>query len=398
MRLPRTFVLPIAISLAACGGEPEPPSASTPAASTAGADLAGGRTGRGPSISGAGRGLGVLSRNLYLGADITRAFQAATPSEFVAATTAIWAMVNRNDFHVRAEALADEIAEVRPALVGLQEAYLWRAQDPGDLATGGTTPATTVVFDYVAELLAALADRGLRYEVAAEVELFDFEAPIATGQDVRATDRGVILARAGVKTANPVGQVFSTLLPVQVAGQTITVPRGWVSVDVMHRGAWVRFVSTHLEAFAPEVRDAQAAELAAALAEEARPVILAGDLNSAPGTGGEAVLAGAGFDDVWAALNPETEGNTCCWLEDLTVPSPPAPPLSERIDYVLTRGELLPLDAEVLGEEDEDRVGGLWPSDHAGVLARVRVSQVRQGAPGHEALPAGVDPVNALSR
>lgn len=315
--------------------------------------------------------VGVLSRNLYLGAELTPVIQSTTPQQFLAATTAVWAMVNRNDFHVRARAIAEEIAWTRPALIGLQEAYTWRIQDPGDALAGGTTPATTVVYDYVPEILAQLQRRGLHYRVAAQVELFDFEAPIATGQDVRMTDHGVVLARADVETRNPAGQVYATLLPVQVLGQVHPVKRGWAAVDArLHGGAWLRFVSTHLESYAAPVRVAQAQELAAALASLTGPVVLVGDLNSHPGEEGEAVLAAAGFTDAWSTLYPARPGLSCCWLEDLTIPSPPAPPFSERIDYVLYRGaRIRPLLADVLGDRPWERERGLWPSDHGGVAA-----------------------------
>ncbi|MGC3999316.1 MAG: endonuclease/exonuclease/phosphatase family protein [Anaeromyxobacter sp.] len=284
-------------------------------------------------------------------------------------------MVQANDFHARAEAVADEIATTGPALVGLQEAYLWRVQDPGDLLIGGTAPATTVAYDYVADLLAALARRGLTYRVAAQVELMDFEAPVATGQDVRLTDCGVILARADVKTTRAAGQVFQTLLPVPVMGQTLPIKRGWVAVDAKVHGDALRFVSTHTEAYHPGVRTAQAVELAGALAGEERPVVLVGDSNSDPGTEAEAVLAAAGFTDVWATVRPAQAGLTCCWAEDLRVDSPPAPPLSQRIDYVLVRGAVRPLWAEVLGNASDDCVGGLWPSDHAGLVGWVGLRQ-----------------------
>ena len=122
----------------------------------------------------------------------------------------------------------------------------------------------------------------------------------------------MILAREDVHTSNPQGRVFATLLPVGVLGQTVLVMRGCVSVDVKYRGEELRFVSTHLESFHPGVRQAQAAELAAILAPVKGQVILVGDLNSHPGTEGAAILAGAGFKDAWATLNPTDPGLTCC--------------------------------------------------------------------------------------
>jgi endonuclease/exonuclease/phosphatase family metal-dependent hydrolase len=160
-------------------------------------------------------------------------------------------------------------------------------------------------------------------------------------------------------------------LPVAVLGQTVLVKRGWVSVDVKYRGEQLRFVSTHLESFHPGVRQAQAAELATMLSGEKGQVILVGDLNSHPGTEGAAILVGAGFTDTWAALNPTDPGLTCCWPEDLTSTSPP---FSERIDYVLTRGIAGPVAARITGDDLASRVSGLWPSDHGGLFAELRIA------------------------
>ena len=305
--------------------------------------------------------------NLYLGADLTPVIQSQNLQQFLAATTAVWTMVVKNDFHARAQALADEIAARRPGLVGLQEAFTWRVQTPAD---GQATPATQVAYDYVPELLAALAARHLHYRAVAAVNLLDFEAPTLLGNDARLTDHGVILARNDVKVARPTGVVFTNLLPVSVLGQSVAVKRGYVAVDAKVKGVWLRFVSVHLESFHPGIRSLQAVELAGALATETRPVILVGDLNSHPGTEGEAVLAAAGFRDAWATLHPSSAGLTCCWPEDLTAT---APGFSERIDYVLTRGPLDPRSTEVFGTDPAAHVSGLWPSDHGGVSAVLRL-------------------------
>ena len=315
------------------------------------------------------KGIRVETRNLYLGADLTPVIAATDFATFIGATTAAWAMVQKNDYHARAKALAAEIAAQPPALIGLQEAYTWRTQTPAD---GPATPATQVAYDYVPELLAALKARGLEYRSVAQVELLDFEAPTLFGNDARLTDHGVILARKDVKTRNPAGVVFANLLPVTVLGQTVFVKRGYVAVDVKHRGEWLRFVSTHLESFHPGIRMLQAGQLAVALATETRPVVLVGDLNSHPGTEGAAILAGAGFRDVWAELHPGRPGLTCCWPEDLTKSNPG---FSERIDDVLVRGPLEPHAAAVSGADPASRVAGLWPSDHGGLFAELRFEE-----------------------
>jgi endonuclease/exonuclease/phosphatase (EEP) superfamily protein YafD len=325
------------------------------------------------SMAGGNKVIGVMTRNLYLGADLTPVIQSQSLPQFLAATTAVWTMVRKNDFHARAHAVAAEIAANRPALVGLQEAFTWRTQVPAD---GQATPATDIAYDYVPELIAALAARGLEYRAVATVGLLDFEAPTLLGNDARLTDHGAILARSDVETSNPQGGVYGTLLPLSVLGQPLFVKRGWVSVDVKYRGEQLRFVSTHLESFHAGVRQAQASELATVLASEPKQIILVGDLNSHPGTEGEAILAGAGFSDTWAALHPSNPGLTCCWPEDLTLT---APPFSERIDYVLTRGVAGPVAASVTGSEPASRLSGLWPSDHGGLFAEVRIANEGRG-------------------
>jgi len=89
------------------------------------------------------------------------------------------------------------------------------------------------------------------------------------------------------------------------------------------------------------------------------------------------VLGGAGFADAWSALHPVEAGNTCCHLTDL---SNPVPNLTQRIDYVFARGpEQHPAglsgDVHLLGAVSGDRLSGLgiWPSDHAGLAAQLRL-------------------------
>jgi endonuclease/exonuclease/phosphatase family metal-dependent hydrolase len=322
-------------------------------------------------------GLKVMTRNLYLGADLTPAFGASSVAQVVAATTSIWTMVQANDFTDRARALAAEIVAQQPDLVGLQEVSLWRTQTPSDSITGGTTPATTVVYDYLELLLAELRARGLTYTAVATVDLTDIELPVATSTtsfiDVRFTDRGVILARQGVPTSNNSGQVYATLLPIPIpaAGLTVSVKRGWLRTNVVVDGRPVTFVSTHLESASGAVRTAQANELMTALQGETGRVVAVGDFNSDPGTEGHLAATTAGFTDAWTAVHGQDPGLTCCWPEDLTQT---APPFDKRIDLVLTRGALRPTSVTIVGEETADRTtAGRWPSDHAGVAAAIDV-------------------------
>ncbi len=81
----------------------------------------------------------VMSRNIYLGADLTQAIDAGTPIELAIAAQEIW-----NDVHStlplkRAKLQAKEIAEAKPDLVGLQEVALWRGDFTDEDANGPGT-------------------------------------------------------------------------------------------------------------------------------------------------------------------------------------------------------------------------------------------------------------------
>lgn len=326
--------------------------------------------------------LTVVTRNLYLGADLGPIIAATTPQEFLKATSDAWAQVNANDFGARADKIADEIVAAAPDLVGLQEVSLWRTQSPSD-SVGARAPATTVAIDYLQLLLDKLAARGHPYVAVNTVESFDIEVPVSTAQatiDVRVTDRDVILAVAGLQVANARGGTYSdaNLLLLSLLGQPLAVKRGWQSVDVTIGALPITVVNTHLEAFAAAPRVAQAIELASTLDTSTGRVVLMGDLNSTPDTEAAAVLAGVRFEDTWMTLHAADPGFTCCFPPDLHQTGA----LDQRIDYVLTRGSLAPataapapLDAKVIGEETADKTSsGLWPSDHAGLTVTLRPS------------------------
>jgi hypothetical protein len=130
-----------------------------------------------------------------------------------------------------------------------------------------------------------------------------------------------------------------------------------------------------------DVRTRQAEELLSLLPAD-RPVILAGDFNSGPGTstGAYDVLT-ASFEDAYAVRNPDGDGYTCCHASDLRNEQPS---LSRRIDAVLYRGGVRPTTASRVGHEADDRlsveVNGeterIWPSDHAGVVATFETAPI----------------------
>jgi endonuclease/exonuclease/phosphatase family metal-dependent hydrolase len=333
----------------------------------------------------------VMTRNLYLGADLTPAIAASDIPSLAVAASGIWAVVQATNFPDRAKALAREIKKAKPDLIGLQEAALWRTGIPDGPPIFGGTPATTVVYDFLQSLLDDLDAIGAPYDVVIVQAEADLESITASGFDIRLTQRDVILARQKfadkkhVALDNAQSAHFVTNLTLPLAGGLafVTSTRGWTAVDVTldkQERKTFRFINTHLEAFHPIVRDVQANELIAVggPADTGTTVVLAGDLNSDalqafPDSLAINTLLGAGFTDTWLLRKHKHDdpGLTCCYGEVLL--DPDASGFNSRIDHVLTLPETKVSKADVVGTDPDDRSpdDGLWPSDHAGVVTKL---------------------------
>src|SRR5437870_8873041 len=77
------------------------------------------------------RGITVLTRNIYLGADLGPVLT-APPAQIPLVVAQTFAKIQATNFPGRAGRLAQEIAATAPHLVGLQEVTLYRRQSPGD--------------------------------------------------------------------------------------------------------------------------------------------------------------------------------------------------------------------------------------------------------------------------
>ena len=344
----------------------------------------------------------VMSRNLFLGADLSPAIGATTIPQAIDGSGVIWNELVSTRFADRALPLAREIKASNADLVGLQEVALWRSQTPSDggappiSPVPGATPATHVHEDFLAILRQRLKAVGARYKVVVVQKEFDAELPVdvdgsdATGTgplavfgadfDARLTMRDVILVRRGSKVklgATRKGH-FETRYEPNVGGIVIPVDRGWASVEAKVRGrngvSRFRFVDTHLEAFGdPAIREAQAKELTTGPLATRKQKILVGDINSGiakhnePERPGDdlAFLALAGF-----GMKDNGAVQTCCYdsLFD------PAALFDHTVDHVLTKPGLKTRRAYVTGNDPTQRTAsGLWPSDHGGVVSRLRL-------------------------
>jgi len=321
------------------------------------------------------RELKVMTYNMYLGSELGEIFTAQTPTDVLLEVGEAYTDMLAGNVPERIAAIADEIQQGQPVVVGLQEVALWRIGAPFQ-----PEPATVVTYDFLDILLCELASRDLHNAPIAIQTNLDAELPgllsPTSALDIRYTDRVVILARTDLpesefKLESTDAQNFVTNLQVPVLGQPVTVLRGWTSAEVKFRGKPYRFVNAHLESFFDLIQYAQANELIQGPAKSGSAVILVGDFNSDAESGGVSygMLTGSGLRDVWEEVNGGDPGFT--WALSGEIPSNFTVP-TQRLDLILASGRVSFSQVDVVGEEAADRTpSGFAPSDHAGVIAAV---------------------------
>lgn len=373
--------------------------------------------------------LSVYTQNLFLGGDTGPLFELdlTDPSaigDVIVATNVFYGQVTASDIPERAAEFVNELGERGPDVVALQEAvgYATGLLDP---ATGAFTP-TGAGPDLLVQVLEEISARGLPYSVAAmqptTAIALPTGPPTADGLPALAVqDRVVMLKRNEVEVVDVARGLYAARIPLG----PVELVRGWVRVTTEQDGAPVHFVATHLEtqgsnAADPirQVHNGQALELQASVLAGLRgTTILLGDLNSdaladesePSWTPTYDALIADGFTDVWelAPGRRHDEGATCCQID-----GPEPRTLDERIDFVLIRSDLAAAPgstprwrrpdhddaengdggrfsrtrvwrrghfrADVIGDEAHDRTpSGRWPSDHAGIVASIRLPRRR---------------------
>jgi endonuclease/exonuclease/phosphatase family metal-dependent hydrolase len=193
----------------------------------------------------------------------------------------------------------------------------------------------------------------------------------------------------GLKATGTGGAIYANNLAFDVLGVTLRFDRGYQWVDVQAGATKFRFVNTHLEAFSSDLALAQAQELLANAPATHRTTVFVCDCNSDPLNSSikpidhvphnapyNLITGAGGFTDEWLQFAPAEEG----WTSGLSelVNDPTAAGFDHRIDMVFGRtscGGPLSVDrGEVTGTDvaDRDPATGLWPSDHGGVVLRLR--------------------------
>lgn len=158
-----------------------------------------------------------------------------------------------------------------------------------------------------------------------------------------------------VRDGGPIGNAILSAYPIQES-TNILLPRagGREQRAALHavlnvNGAAISVYSTHFDQGSSDARVAQARALSKAIASDARPKIVGGDLNVTPSANVVKILRAARLGDVWAV--GEGVGATV-----------PAYSPRRRIDYILHDGWFAPLQSVVLRSA---------VSDHRAVWSRI---------------------------
>lgn len=376
----------------------------------------------------------VMTQNQYFGADFSPIVEADSPQAYNAAVLAALQSVIGNNLPERATALAETIARHMPHLVGLQEVFEFGCIPYGETVPEACFLFSAAFNDHLTATLDSLADLGADYYVAGVVRNLDISPatfspygllglPVYLDNDaipdmfVTVLDRDVILARSDIE-ANPVafpcakpsmdGCNFDFVAEASLQGIPIDVERGFLGVDAVVRGKPYRFVNTHLEVrflsedpLAPLVQAAQASQMLGTMslfppvAEGARQIVV-GDINSSPldepfflpmppfpvsqglppyqqilqGKSVYGEQISAPFFDAWELQRGGSPGFTCCELPDL---SNAVSMHDQRIDVIFSIPKPAGVKVRVLNTKSRAKTAsGLWPSDHATVVARLK--------------------------
>ena len=331
------------------------------------------------------RDLRVMTYNVNEGTDFLQIQAATDLNSFLVAVGQTITQVRGTNPPARMRAVAKQIIDADPTLVSLEELDEWYTSsfNPSTGACG----SPTLEFAMLQELQDALTAQGAHYTVAEEAQQYAFPLipgfiPPSTYLCVSVVNHVAILARTDLdperfQWSNPQSAQYATVLQFPSPIGLLPLPRAWVSVDATFDQKAFRYIGTHLESVVPAIREAQGAELRAGPANTSLPVIVAMDSNAQaaplPQDPTYMDFIAAGYDDGWAENFPFVPGFTCCQDE---LDNNPVSQLYQRIDLILTLGHVKVRNIALFGADPKERIiGGLWPSDHAGVAAHVVVER-----------------------
>lgn len=311
--------------------------------------------------------LKVATWNIYLGADIMPIVAEELVGTRHDRVRRFAEQVRDTRFPDRARAIAAAVGKTAPDVIGLQEVVRYTNIRAGDVE---------LIADHLQTLLAALEVDGEPFSIVAKAETYTAEYPLSDSAYLGFQNFDVILARAAALASGKLtflqsgSRVYSTCEPATPGAVDRS---GWVYADLLlDRRIPFRFHETHLEAGSADVRLLQARELAAASGAHPHASVVVGDLNTTAADGVLEAFGEVGLQDAWP--HGIDAGPTWRQRDDLRG----CEPHLQRLDYVLADTSLVTtLEARLMGAAAEERTTTeprLWPSDHAGVAATLRVS------------------------
>ena len=249
-----------------------------------------------PPATAANPTLTVMSRNIYLGADVGVALELIP--NMPAAAQFMWDQVKATDFSKRSALFVEEINRESPDVIGLQEATIWYCK-------AHFWSSKTEVFNFTDELLKALDGR---YVIAEHQGKQAFNPGYSIGPIPFLTtvnDPDTFQPLFGSNKASCGFQIGDALLvksdraaDVLAVGNTeyeaiykvvptlMEIRRGYTWADIRIGSTTTRFVTTHLESLFSEnevpTAALQAEQLITDLRKTKAPVIVMGDFNSDP--------------------------------------------------------------------------------------------------------------------
>lgn len=359
----------------------------------------------------------VMSRNLYLGADVGVAL--AKIPNMPAAAQFMWDQVQQTDFSKRKKILAEEIRAESPDVIGIQEATIWYCK-------AHFWSKKTEVFNFTTELLAELGGdyviaekNGVTannpgYSIGPIPFLTKVHDPITfqTLFGLNDADCGfqmgdaLLIKKSLSQYVNQVGNSEYKAV-YKVVPTLMEIYRGYSWADITVQGTNVRFVTTHLESLwdvnkVPKAAD-QARQLVDDLKNTKSPIVVIGDFNSDPRdprpldapnpgeqpTASEKCPAGATVCNAYKVMReagytdsgPDaSDPSTYSWGMNALLTGPDAERaqaakkmgnnfgFTDRLDYIFVKNGIKVLTSKIIGQ------AAPYGTDHAGVVTELNIT------------------------
>jgi endonuclease/exonuclease/phosphatase family metal-dependent hydrolase len=359
----------------------------------------------------------VMSRNLYLGADVGVAL--AKIPNMPAAAQFMWDQVQKTDFSQRKKILADQIRGESPDVIGIQEATIWYCK-------AHVWSGKTEVFNFTQALLAQLGGDYIiaekdgtqannpGYSIGPIPFLTKVHDPktFQTLFGQNDADCGfqigdaLLIKKSLAQYVNQVGNSEYKAV-YKVVPTLMEIYRGYSWADITVQGTNVRFVTTHLESLwdankVPKAAD-QARQLVDDLKNTKSPIVVIGDFNSDPRdprpleapnpgeqpTASEKCPAGATVCNAYKLMReagftdsgPDaSDPSTYSWGMNALLTGPDSKRaqaalamgnklgFTDRLDYIFVKNGVNVLTSKMIGQTAP------YGTDHAGVVTELNIT------------------------